>query len=82
MQNTVQILVIFHNIKFFLKNYVLSSCFAVFNVLFVEYSLAKNNLNNTYQYNMIPKHFSKTMNYILKIQSESFFVPISVVYSL
>jgi hypothetical protein len=27
----------------------------VFNVLFVEYSLAKNNLNSTYQYNMIPK---------------------------
>jgi hypothetical protein len=35
--------------------------FAVFNVLFVGYSLAKNNLNNTYQYNMIPKHFSKTI---------------------
>jgi hypothetical protein len=33
----------------------------VFNVLFVGYSLAKNNLNNTYQYNMIPKHFSKTI---------------------
>jgi hypothetical protein len=31
----------------------------VFNVLFVGYSLAKNNLNNTYQYNMI--HFSKTI---------------------
>jgi hypothetical protein len=27
--------------------------FAVFNVLFVRDSLAKNNLNNTYQYNMI-----------------------------
>jgi hypothetical protein len=54
----------------------------VFNVLFVGYSLAKNNLNNTYQYNMTSKHFSKTMNYILnyinKIQSESFFVPVSV----
>jgi hypothetical protein len=47
IQNTGQILVIFHNIKFFLKNYVLLSFFAVFNVLFVEYSLAKNNLNNT-----------------------------------
>jgi hypothetical protein len=30
----------------------------VFNVLFVGYSLAKNNLNNTYQYNMISKIFS------------------------
>jgi hypothetical protein len=39
--------------------------FAVFNVLFVEYSLAKNNLNNTYQYNMISKNFSKTMNYLI-----------------
>jgi hypothetical protein len=37
----------------------------VFNVLFVEYSLAKNNLNNTYQYNMISKNFSKTMNYLI-----------------
>jgi disulfide oxidoreductase YuzD len=48
----------------------------------VGYSLAKNNLNNTYQYNMISKIFSKTMNYVLnyinKIQSESFFVPIIV----
>jgi hypothetical protein len=34
----------------------------VFNVLVVGYSLAKNNLNNTYQYNMIPKNFSKTIN--------------------
>jgi hypothetical protein len=54
----------------------------VFNVLFVGYSLAKNNLNNTYQYNMISKNFPKTMNYVLnyinKIQSESFFVPVSV----
>jgi disulfide oxidoreductase YuzD len=55
----------------------------VFNVLFVGYSLAKNNLNNTYQYNMLSKKNSKTMNYVLnyinKIQSESFFVPVSVV---
>jgi hypothetical protein len=36
----------------------------VFNVLFVGYSLAKNNLNSTYQYNMIPKKNSKTMNYL------------------
>jgi hypothetical protein len=54
----------------------------MFNVLFVGYSLAKSNLNSTYQYNMIPKKNSKTMNYILKIQSESrgesFFVPVSV----
>jgi hypothetical protein len=38
--------------------------------LFVGYSLAKNILNNTYQY-MIPNFFSK--NELLKIQSESFF---------
>jgi hypothetical protein len=36
----------------------------VFNVLFVGYSLAKNNLNSTYQYNIIPKINSKTMNYL------------------
>jgi hypothetical protein len=36
----------------------------VFNVLFVGYSLAKNNLNNTYQY-MISKNFSKAMNYLI-----------------
>jgi hypothetical protein len=36
----------------------------VFNVLFVGYSLAKNNLNSTYQYNMIPKKNSKIMNYL------------------
>jgi 3-dehydroquinate synthetase len=36
----------------------------VFNVLFVGYSLAKYNLNSTYQYNMIPKKNSKTMNYL------------------
>jgi hypothetical protein len=36
----------------------------VFNVVFVGYSLAKNNLNSTYQYNMIPKKNSKTMNYL------------------
>jgi hypothetical protein len=35
----------------------------VFNVLFVGYSLAKNNLNSTYQY-MIQKKNSKTMNYL------------------
>jgi hypothetical protein len=34
----------------------------MFNVLFVGYSLAKNNLNSTYQYNMIPKKNSKTNN--------------------
>jgi hypothetical protein len=34
----------------------------VFNVLFVGYSLARSNLNNTYQYNMISKKMSKTMN--------------------
>jgi hypothetical protein len=39
--------------------------FAVFNVSFVGYSLAKNNLNNTYQYNMISKNVSKTMNYLI-----------------
>jgi hypothetical protein len=54
----------------------------VLNVLFVGYSLAENNLNNTYQYNMISKNVSKTMNYLIihsnKIQSESFFVPVSV----
>jgi hypothetical protein len=38
------------------------------NVLFVGYSLAKNNLNNTYQYNMISKNFSKTMNYSILIK--------------
>jgi hypothetical protein len=36
----------------------------MFNVLFVGYSLAKNNLNSTYQYNMIPKKTSKTKNYL------------------
>jgi hypothetical protein len=47
---------------FFLKNYFfffIKIVFAVFNVLFVGYSLAKNNLNNTYQYNMI------SMNYLI-----------------
>jgi hypothetical protein len=39
--------------------------FAVFNVLFVGYSLAKNNLSNTYQYNMISKKISKTINYLI-----------------
>jgi hypothetical protein len=53
----------------------------VFNVLFVGYSLAKNNINSTYQYNMISKKNSKTMIYlnINMIPSESFFVPVSVV---
>jgi hypothetical protein len=57
-------LAIFHNIKFFLKNYfyififLIKILFAVFNVLFVGYSLAKNNLNNTYQY-MISKKIVK-----------------------
>jgi hypothetical protein len=37
----------------------------VFNVLFVGFSLAKNNLNNTYQYNMISKKNSRTMNYLV-----------------
>jgi hypothetical protein len=53
----------------------------VFNVLFVGYSLAKNNLNNTYQYNMISKNIfedNELLNNINKIQSESFFVPVSV----
>jgi hypothetical protein len=52
--------------KFFLKNYFffIKILFAVFNVLFVGYSLAKNNLNNTYQYNMIKKN-PKTMNYLI-----------------
>jgi hypothetical protein len=35
----------------------------MFNVLFVGYSLAKNNLNSTYQY-MIQKKNSNTMNYL------------------
>jgi hypothetical protein len=62
-------LAIFHNIKFFLKNYFnfffIKILFAVLNVLFVGYSLAENNLNNTYQYNMISKNVSKTMNYLI-----------------
>jgi hypothetical protein len=51
IQNAVQILAIFYNIHFFLKKYFcfIKILFAVFNVLFVGYSLAKNNLNNTYQ---------------------------------
>jgi hypothetical protein len=58
---------IFHNIQFFLKKihfFFIKILFAVFNVLFIGYSLAKNNLNNTYQYN-ISKSFSKTMNYLI-----------------
>jgi hypothetical protein len=59
-------LAIFHNIIFFLKNYFyffffIKILFAVFNVLFVGYPLAKNNLNNTYQSNMILKNDSKTI---------------------
>jgi hypothetical protein len=54
-----QISTIFYNIQFFSKKLLLSFfikiLFPVFNVLFVGYSLAKNNLNSTYQYNMIPK---------------------------
>jgi hypothetical protein len=67
IQNAVQILAIFHNIKFFLKNFFffIKILIAVFNVLFVGYSLAKNNLNNIYQYNMISKKNSKTMNYLI-----------------
>jgi hypothetical protein len=52
--------------NFFLKNnlsFFIKILFPVFNVLFVGYFLAKNNLNSTYQYNMIP-------NELLKIQSE------------
>jgi hypothetical protein len=45
----------------------------VFNVLSVGYSLAKNNLNNTYQYNYI-------LNYINKIQSESFLGQYIIMY--
>jgi hypothetical protein len=84
IQNAVQILAIFYNINFFLENYFffIKILFAVFNVLFVGYSLTKNNLNNTYQFNMISKKISKTINYLIKyinkIQSESFFVPVSV----
>jgi hypothetical protein len=55
-------------ITFFLKNYFFFSfkiLFAVFNVLFVGYSLAKNNLNNTYQYMISKKKKSKTMNYLI-----------------
>jgi hypothetical protein len=70
---------------FFLKNYFffIKILFAVFNVLFVGYSLAKNNLNNSYQYiQHIKKKNSKTINYLLnyinKIQGESFFVRVSV----
>jgi uncharacterized transporter YbjL len=41
--------------------------FAAFNVLFVGYFLTKNNLNNTYQYNMISKKSYKTMNYLIAL---------------
>jgi hypothetical protein len=44
--------------KLLLFFFFINILFAVFNVLFVGYSLAKNNLNNTYQYNMISKIFS------------------------
>jgi hypothetical protein len=66
IQNAVQILAIFHNIKFFLKKFFfIKTLIAVFNVLFVGYSLAKNNLNNIYQYNMISKKNSKTRNHLI-----------------
>jgi hypothetical protein len=66
IQNAVQILAIFHDINFFLKKFFffIKILFAVFNVLFVGYSLAKNNLNYTYQY-MISKNVSKTMDYLI-----------------
>jgi hypothetical protein len=51
----------------------------VFNVLFVGYSLAKNNLNSTYQY-VMPKKNSKTMNYVkFKVSREvsRFFVAVT-----
>jgi hypothetical protein len=73
----------FSSYIFFSKKllFFINILFAVFNVLFVGYSLAKNNLNNTYPIHDIKKK-SKTMNYlgnyINKIQSESFFVPVSV----
>jgi disulfide oxidoreductase YuzD len=53
----------------------------VFNVLFVGYSLTKNNLNNTSIQHDIKNFFqdNEIHNYINKIQSESFFVPVSVV---
>jgi hypothetical protein len=56
--------------------------FLVFNSLFVGYSLAKNNLNSTYQYNMIPKNISK--NYLkFKVSREvSRFLCRSVYYSI
>jgi HD superfamily phosphohydrolase YqeK len=52
----------------------------VFNVLFVGYSLTKNNLNITSIQHDIKKNFidNELLNYINKIQSESFFVPVSV----
>jgi hypothetical protein len=45
--------------------FLIKILFAVLNVVFVGYSLAKNNLNNTYQHNMISKNFSKTIRAIL-----------------
>jgi hypothetical protein len=61
IRDAVQILAIFHNINFFLKKllffFFIKIVFAVFNVLFVEYSLPKNNLHNTYQYNISKKNF-------------------------
>jgi hypothetical protein len=42
----------------------------MFNVLFVGYSLAKNNLNSTYQHNMIPKKNSKTNYLKFKVSRE------------
>jgi hypothetical protein len=46
--NAVQILAIFHNIFSKKLLFFIKILFAVFSVLFVRYSLAKNNLNNTY----------------------------------
>jgi hypothetical protein len=52
IQNAVQILAIFHFFFFFIK-----ILFAVFNVLSVAYSLAKNNLNNLSIQHDIKKKF-------------------------
>jgi hypothetical protein len=82
----LQILAIFHNINFFLKKLLLYFFFSLkFYLLCLMFCLSdilwqRDNLNNTYQYNMISKTFLTMilLNYINKIQSESFFVPVSV----
>jgi hypothetical protein len=51
--------------KLSISTFILFFSLNVFNVLFVGYSLAENKLNNTYQYNMISKKISKTMNYLI-----------------